>query len=282
MRLLLIISALMLLLPGVAAAGGPKRAPDGSMLVPGSTSPRVSEDSAISLSVQEPDVSKQVQVYISKSKATWVWPKSVSLGPSLGAYRGQCRAAPNPQVDFLINKYAQVHGVDPQLVRAVMRQESGFNSRAVSPKGAQGLMQLMPGTASLMGVSNPFDPEQNVMGGVGYLRRCLDRFSHNVPLAVAAYNAGPGAVDKFQGIPPFSETQLFVQNVLSSYTGNPPGSSKSKRRMASLPAKSGQAKSAQASPDPSESAKPAAPHRIRPKVVEIKPQKSAKRRGQSK
>ncbi len=127
-------------------------------------------------------------------------------------------------MDGLINKYALAYGVDPALVRAVVRNESGFNAGAVSPKGAQGLMQLMPGTAALMGVRDPFDPEQNIAGGVGYLRHCLDRFGHNVPLAVAAYNAGPEAVAKYCTIPPYQETQVFVNNVLGSYGaygGNP-------------------------------------------------------------
>jgi hypothetical protein len=101
----------------------------------------------------------------------------------------------------------------------VMRHESGFKTTAVSPKGAQGLMQLMPGTAALMGVTNPFDPEQNIAGGVGYLRRCLDRFQHNVPLAVAAYNAGPESVARCGAIPPYQETQVFVNNVMGTYAG---------------------------------------------------------------
>ena len=105
------------------------------------------------------------------------------------------------------------------LVRAVMRHESGFKATAVSPKGAQGLMQLMPGTAALMGVKNPLDPEQNIAGGVGYLRHCLDRFQHNVPLAVAAYNAGPEAVARCGAIPPYQETQVFVNNVMGTYAG---------------------------------------------------------------
>jgi hypothetical protein len=100
-----------------------------------------------------------------------------------------------------------------------MRHESGFNPHAVSPKGAQGLMQLMPGTADLMGVQNPFDPEQNIAGGVGYLRLCLDRFGQSVPLAVAAYNAGPARVAKSQGVPSIPETQNFVKNVMKTYTG---------------------------------------------------------------
>ena len=162
-----------------------------------------------------------MQVFIYNNK-TRVWPKTVvRSGPwayqSSYAYRGAWSGRQDPRVDGLINKYALAYGVDPALVRAVMRNESGFNAGAVSPKGAQGLMQLMPGTAALMGVHDPFDPEQNIAGGVGYLRNCLDRFGHNVPLAVAAYNAGPEAVAKYCTIPPYQETQVFVNNVLGSY-----------------------------------------------------------------
>ena len=164
---------------------------------------------------------QEVQVFIYNNK-TRVWPKTVvRSGPwayqGSYAYRSAWSGRHDPRVDGLINKYARAYGVDPALVRAVMRNESGFNAGAVSPKGAQGLMQLMPGTAALMGVRDPFDPEQNIAGGVGYLRHCLDRFGYNVPLAVAAYNAGPEAVAKYCTIPPYQETQVFVNNVLGTY-----------------------------------------------------------------
>jgi|GEM_PF-3101811 len=119
----------------------------------------------------------------------------------------------------LINKYARQHQVDPRLVWAVMRHESGFNPQAVSPKGAMGLMQLIPGTAALMGVTDPFDPEENIRGGVRYLRYCLDRFNNNVVFALAAYNAGPDNVAKYQGCPPFAETRTYVLKVMRDYTG---------------------------------------------------------------
>ena len=156
----------------------------------------------------------EVQVYIFKQQ-TRAWPQPTGRG--FWVSRSSPGGHPDPRVDLLINKYAGAYGVDPALVRAVMRNESGFNPMAVSPKGAQGLMQLMPGTAALMGVQNPFDPEQNIAGGVGYLRHCLDRFGHNVPLAVAAYNAGPDAVARYCAIPPYLETQLFVNNVMGTY-----------------------------------------------------------------
>jgi hypothetical protein len=124
------------------------------------------------------------------------------------------------QLDPIIRKYADVHGVEEKLIRAVISQESGFNPQAVSPKGAMGLMQLMPGTAELMGVQDPFDVEQNIAGGVKYLKLCMNRFNQDVSLALAAYNAGPENVVKYQGIPPFTETQEYVAIILQAYHGH--------------------------------------------------------------
>jgi soluble lytic murein transglycosylase-like protein len=113
-----------------------------------------------------------------------------------------------------IREIAARHGVDADLVEAVIRAESAFNPRAVSNKGAQGLMQLMPRTASALGVRNVFDPYQNIEGGVRHLRYLLDRYPGNVPLALAAYNAGEKAVDYYRGIPPYAETTQYVQKIL--------------------------------------------------------------------
>jgi soluble lytic murein transglycosylase-like protein len=172
---------------------------------------------------------QEVQVYIFKNK-TRIWPR-VYAHAAAGLWKRPLSPR-DPRINALIHKYSNIYGVDPSLVRAVMRNESGFQVDAVSPKGAQGLMQLMPGTAALMGVKNPFDPEQNIAGGVGYLRHCLDRFQHNVPLAVAAYNAGPESVAKCGTIPPYAETQTFVSNVMGCYAGSPQGAVKPKKTKA--------------------------------------------------
>ena len=119
-----------------------------------------------------------------------------------------------PELEQLIAEVGQRYGVDPNLIRQVVIAESGFNVQAVSHAGAKGLMQLMPGTVHSYGVDDPFDPVQNLDGGTHFLRDLLNRFNGNVSLALAGYNAGPGAVDKYKGIPPYQETQNYVQKIL--------------------------------------------------------------------
>jgi len=134
--------------------------------------------------------------------------------------------SPEKRAAEYINKYGSIireasstYNVEPSLIKAVIKAESGFNHRAVSRKGAQGLMQLMPSTADLLRVNDPFDPTENIYGGTRYLRKLLDRFDHDMELAVAAYNAGPEAVETHKGIPPYKETQTFVRRVIKYYNG---------------------------------------------------------------
>ncbi len=115
---------------------------------------------------------------------------------------------------ILIVEHARAQGIRPDLVRAVIQVESGYNPNATSPKGAMGLMQLMPATAAALGVSRPYDPAQNIKGGVTYLRRLLERYENNEELALAAYNAGPEAVGKYGNkVPPYRETRDYVRKV---------------------------------------------------------------------
>lgn len=135
--------------------------------------------------------------------------------PGTTAIRTTTRPFERPnQWDDVIEEHAREHGIRPDLVRAVIQVESGFNPRARSPKGAMGLMQLMPATAQELGVDNPYDPEENIRGGIAYLRFLLDQFDGNEELALAAYNAGPGAVNRYgNAIPPYRETRDYVKKI---------------------------------------------------------------------
>jgi soluble lytic murein transglycosylase-like protein len=142
-------------------------------------------------------------------------PAATSFASVLGQATA-ATAAPAPASSSFgdaINAAGAQYGVDPSLLRALIQQESGFDPNATSAAGAQGLTQLMPSTAAGLGVTNPYDPVQSIDGGAKYLREQLDRFGGDEQLALAAYNAGPGAVQKYGGVPPYAETQNYVRAV---------------------------------------------------------------------
>ncbi len=148
---------------------------------------------------------------------------SAQSGANGAVASAELGAAANERADLrrLIHEVSTEHGVDPKLIDALVSVESDFNPNAVSRKGAMGLMQLMPETAKRLKVDDPFDPAENVRGGVREFSRLVSRYEGNLQLALAAYNAGEGAVSKYQGVPPYAETRSYVSKILSLYTGRP-------------------------------------------------------------
>jgi soluble lytic murein transglycosylase len=136
-------------------------------------------------------------------------------------YAGKKSLAQKPlYYSHIVDNTSRKYNLEPSLINAIIKVESNWNSTAVSHKGAQGLMQLMPYTAKNLNVKNPFNPQENIEGGAKYVRMLLDKFNGDIPLALAAYNAGPKKIEKFRGIPPIPETRQFVDRVLALYDDN--------------------------------------------------------------
>src|SRR5205823_5165366 len=129
----------------------------------------------------------------------------------------QATAITRAELNNMVAGAGERHQIDPDFINSVIRAESGFHNNAVSKKGAQGLMQLMPRTASQLGVANSFDPNSNVEGGTKYLRELLEKYNYDVPKALAAYNAGSRRVDQYHGVPPYFETQTYVAKIIRDY-----------------------------------------------------------------
>ncbi len=163
------------------------------------------------------------------------------------------KSVPAPPLNQVVNTASAAYHLDPDLVNSVIHAESGFNSRAVSSKGARGLMQLMPGTANQLGVNDAFDPQANVTGGSRYLRELLERYNFDLVKALAAYNAGPQRVEQYRGVPPFRETRAYVARIVHEYNLKKTAQEKIARRE--------EAKQKQVSPKPparARASKPAA------------------------
>ncbi|MBA3357683.1 MAG: lytic transglycosylase domain-containing protein [Pyrinomonadaceae bacterium] len=156
-----------------------------------------------------------LSIFIERSRIDHIERESLeTLASDSSAKKARGWSTGRPKIDALIRHSGAKHGVDPYLIFCVMEQESHFNIHALSPKGAQGLMQLMPGTGARFGVRRPFDPAQNIAGGTRFLKQLLQRFNGRVDLVLASYNAGEGAVAKFGGrVPPYRETRNYVKRV---------------------------------------------------------------------
>lgn len=170
--------------------------------------------------------------------------ESVSALPSSPQVKLEAKPSKPIDVQAAVAAASKTHFIDPDLISSVIHAESSFNPKAVSPKGAQGLMQLMPGTASKLGVKNSFDADANVDGGTRYLRELLIRYNDDLQKALAAYNAGPHRVDQYRGVPPYRETRQYVSRIIRDFNRKKLASRASTKQTPRAPAKPGDAKDA--------------------------------------
>jgi soluble lytic murein transglycosylase-like protein len=166
-------------------------------------------------------------------------PAPVAQTPELAPKPTTPVPAPKSLAD-MVNSASDAHNIDPDLINSVIHAESGFNPHAVSPKGARGLMQLMPKTATQLGVANSFDPNANVDGGTKYLQELLERYNYDMVKALAAYNAGPQRVDQYHGVPPYYETRAYVAKIVRDFNNK----KLAERKAAAAAARASQKKSA--------------------------------------
>jgi len=163
---------------------------------------------------------KDLSLPVAAAPASGQAPSQLASIPASGNSIGSLKTAPAKSpipLNDVVNSASATYHLDPDLVNSVIHAESGFNAHAVSPKGARGLMQLMPGTANQLGVNDAFDPEANVTGGSRYLRELLELYNFDLVKALAAYNAGPQRVDQYRGVPPFRETRAYVARIVHEY-----------------------------------------------------------------
>jgi len=181
---------------------------------------RVRAAMASSLNQQRASVERQAESARANAPAVQIKPfefRPVAFSAPVSILGPSCPPVPQPELSQMIDDAAGREGVDPDLVREVARQESAFHPCAVSPKGAAGLMQLMPATQMQFGVSNPFDPGESLEAGTKLLKQLIDRYHGDLTLALSAYNAGAGRVDKAGGVPEIPETKNYVYNILSRF-----------------------------------------------------------------
>ena len=164
---------------------------------------------------QRASIERQREAIRKQAETLGLWRLPWSDGPPAAVATAACDPLADEVVSPLIESAAKTQQIDPKLVRAVIEQESGVRPCAVSPKGAQGLMQLMPETAGVLAVADPFDPKENIQGGTRYLKQLLEKYKGDLSRALAAYNAGPAATDQANGVPDIPETREYVEAILA-------------------------------------------------------------------